>query len=760
LVDRQEDSTLDFGGNNENCETSKRQVDGIQIHVIGGQRSESLKSLLHQLDESNYDGWEIPVPIYIHLDGGSLPEVRTIVDKFQWTHGEKRVDKRRKNVGLRDMWLSSLGAAAKAAGENTLMIVFEDNMIVSSSYFQWILAAIHAYGKSTNCRNVNLMGFSLSPITADDLSTPPKPWNPKFSGVSSYAYLSAMPSSWGAAYWSDRWIEFSEFVDVRMKPPYYNLHAEKSVDKAQHNENLRLTPEELFIPKSRFNYVSNNWKRFMIDWMYARGLVMVYPNHPGEAGFASTKVLSEENGRKSSGTNLGVAELADSFDYDMGSILMPKYVDLPVVGLYLEPTNMALLAIRGNDFLNEVRGRCPTCDPLLKVWAKPESFPSQSLDGGFAFCAPDLYKMSSESRVSLESQPPKHTQKFLLYEPQYGGNNQLYAIVEAIKWADTLGRRLIIPPVLLPRVSEFSHEEWPVTQKILRLTEDNGRGLHPNLIEFQQWMELKIPVARVLRISRDAKFDKRASAMVNHISEITGATNIPIVDLQHLIPTKILHEDLVHLFSGCHDEVLAFDSMFHVNHHDKNGDWVDNFDVFVDIFRLSEKAQRAYNAVKRQLTEKLGQTQYACYHVRLGDFIPMCEELKEMKGNPSFQYWNEMLEQGHKCALTPDEVVMGVLSRSMPALLLSNDNPYVESRLEAASVASVSSKWVQDRLAEERPLGMNEAEFEVLTMLIEQQLCGEAEYALLNKFSTFSARIKAIKRGVGYEYWGVQAPVT
>jgi hypothetical protein len=31
------------------------------------------------------------------------------------------------------------------------------------------------------------------------------------------AYLSTMPSSWGAAYWSDKWNEFAEFVDVRIK---------------------------------------------------------------------------------------------------------------------------------------------------------------------------------------------------------------------------------------------------------------------------------------------------------------------------------------------------------------------------------------------------------------------------------------------------------------------------------------------------------------------------------------------------------------
>ena len=233
-----------------------------------------LESLLDGLEESNYIGWGIPLPLYIHMDGGSSDEVASIADAFNWTHGEKHLDQRSENVGTREMWFSSLGSAAKAAGDNTLLITFEDDMAVSPDYFQWILAVIDKYGRNINCRDANLMGFSLSPIRVEEMTKPFKRWNAtREVGSQRTAFLSILPSSWGAAYWSDRWTEFADFATIRMKPQYYDMSSESLPSK--NYEDLRLTPEELFIPNARSNIWPKSWKRFMVDWMYARGLLMV-----------------------------------------------------------------------------------------------------------------------------------------------------------------------------------------------------------------------------------------------------------------------------------------------------------------------------------------------------------------------------------------------------------------------------------------------------------------------------------------------------
>ena len=261
----------------DDCGEMERQVDEIQLHVIGWRRLDSLQQLMSQLETSNYNGWEFSIPLYIHLDGGANQEVITAADGFLWTHGRKIIDERSLNVGLREMWLSSIGAAAKAAGDNSIMVVFEDDMIVSLDYFQWILATIDAYGRNIHCRDSNLMGFSLSPIRLEELRKPFTRWNCRVAlGYNHTTYLSVVPSSWGAVYWSDRWNEFSDFVHLRMKSPYYDIQSEMLVEGDKYNyDTLRLTPEEFYIPDSRSNVWPKSWKRFMIDWMYARGLFMV-----------------------------------------------------------------------------------------------------------------------------------------------------------------------------------------------------------------------------------------------------------------------------------------------------------------------------------------------------------------------------------------------------------------------------------------------------------------------------------------------------
>ena len=48
-----------------------------------------------------------------------------------------------------------------------------------------------------------------------------------------------------------------------------------------------------------------------------------------------------------------------------------------------------------------------------------------------------------------------NSQRYLLFEPQYGGNNQIKVIREAVAWATALNQQLIIPPIFLLRVSDF-----------------------------------------------------------------------------------------------------------------------------------------------------------------------------------------------------------------------------------------------------------------------------------------------------------------
>lgn len=793
-VDEQLRDTIGCDG----CDSTERQVDEIQVHVIGWRRPDATKALLERLEDSNYTGWNVPVPLYIHLDGGALPEVVTLVHEFQWNHGKKYVNSREENVGLREMWLSSIGAISKVSGDNALMIVFEDDMTVSLDYFQWILAVVDAYGRSPHCRDTNLMGFSLSPIRVDEMKKPFRRWDARnVIRNGSLAYLSVVPSSWGAAYWSDKWNDFAEFTNVRMKSPYYNVEAEHITLGADNfsYENLNLTPKELFIPGARSNFWPKSWKRFMVDFMYARGLVMVsffsiselicyclryflfkppksfvalqlYPNLPGEEGFATTLALPGEHvGSSSTWTNPNVAVLWSFQEKDLSIDVMrrslPKYRKLDVLGLHLKPTSRERLLFFGSLFLHSVQEKCLSCDELVRAWARPGTRSDQDYVASFSICAPDMYMTqatASQFQTNWTDDVSQASQRYLLFEPQYGMNNQLYAIVEAMKWAKALNRQLVMPPIFLPRVSEFEHDlEWPKTESLLQLAESDGSDDYHQPLGFQKWLELNIPVHRKLRISRVAYFDKTTRVLADAILKANhvNGTNIPTVDIRHLIGSGAasLSDQVKFHLGGCRDQVLAFEGLYFVSMN-YNETAKDNFDLMNNVLKLSETAQRTYDTVKLNLHEELGGTSYACYHVRLGDFESFCDEVTHSQ-NPKYAYFTNLVNEGYKCSITADELVSTITDVGMPALIISNNVTAFEDKLGTVDMATVSSGWVDRKVTENLPLGMNEAEHQLLTLLVEQELCGEAEYLRLNRFSTFSQRIVSMSkaRGGSLNYW-------
>ena len=96
-----------------------------------------MQTLLKQLRSANYAGWNEPVTLSIHLDGDASAAAVEVAEHFNWTRGALEVNVSAQHRGLRSMWLTTLGAASQEAGKNSLLVVFEDDLRVSSEYFQW-----------------------------------------------------------------------------------------------------------------------------------------------------------------------------------------------------------------------------------------------------------------------------------------------------------------------------------------------------------------------------------------------------------------------------------------------------------------------------------------------------------------------------------------------------------------------------------------------------------------------------------------------
>lgn len=345
-------------------------VDGIQVHVLAWRRPQSLFVLMEQLRSANYKKWEQEVPLFMHVDANADPLVTHLARSAVWPHGPVIADVRESHHGPRDMWMSSITKAAREAGSNTLMVVFEDDMRVSSVYFQYLVRVIREYGKNQKCRNSSLMGFSLSPVRlmemragqsferwrAKNVMPENKPW---------HTYLSSLPSTWGGAYWSDRWTEFADFVAVRSREPYY--HA--LVDAAENGSDVRdtavLSPLLLHVPGSISNSWTGGWKRFLVDFMYGCGLFMMYPFLEGENGLATTLGLRSTRG-KASDSRIKVPtralwqrvpRVAPLLKGEMDTIHklgLPDFSSLAVLDLYMRVTTYEQVTQNGAHFVSRI----------------------------------------------------------------------------------------------------------------------------------------------------------------------------------------------------------------------------------------------------------------------------------------------------------------------------------------------------------------------------------------------------------------------
>lgn len=271
-------------------------------------------------------------------------------------------------------------------------------------YFQGLMRLIKTYARNPHCREPSLMGISLSPIRMQELRKPFTRWHAETglnsTGKPSNAFLSSVPSSWGSAYFTDRWLEFAPFVELRLQHPFYDVEAEKTAKSVGKYDQLHLTPQELYIPNGcRSNVWPQSWKRFMVDFMFARGTLMLYPSLPGERAFASTLQLSgshvsaKKDSKEAGEEEAGDSEIRDPLEEDMErnprvaplleakrgvlkDLYFPPFDELVVLDLFLEPATRKSVLEAGAAFLSGVAAHREFAE-LAKVWGGLKSTSSR-----------------------------------------------------------------------------------------------------------------------------------------------------------------------------------------------------------------------------------------------------------------------------------------------------------------------------------------------------------------------------------------------
>ncbi|KAA3456637.1 Glycosyltransferase family protein 2 [Gossypium australe] len=321
----------------------------ISINIITQNRAESLTRLLKSLSDAYYVGDE--VPISFNMDSKVDEATIKLVDSFEWPHGPKTLRRRIIQGGL----IRAVSESWYPTSDDDYGLLLEDDIEVSPYYYLWIKYALLAYHYDPQISLPELSSISLyTPRLVEVVKERPK-WNPTefFKRIHpNTPYLHQLPCSWGAVFFPKLWREFYVYMNMRF------------------TEDAKANPVQ--IPKSRTNGWQASWKKFLIDMMYLRGYVSLYPNFPNQSSFSTNHmepgahISAKDNVVRHDKTDFEVPLLMEDFRPLLPNAKLPAASKLPSLNLFNQPVSLKGLKMAGAKLGQDVL-RCDNATEIVTV---------------------------------------------------------------------------------------------------------------------------------------------------------------------------------------------------------------------------------------------------------------------------------------------------------------------------------------------------------------------------------------------------------
>ncbi|GER27367.1 glycosyl transferase family 2 protein [Striga asiatica] len=289
----------------------------LTVSIITQNRATSLTRLLKSLTDAYYLGDE--VPITFNMDNKVDDETIKLVNSFEWPHGPKTLRRRVIQGGL----IRAVSESWYPTSDDDFGLLLEDDIEVSPYYYLWVKYALLAYHYDPQVSIPELSSIALyTPRLVEVVKERPK-WNATafFSRIHpNTPYLHQLPCSWGAVFFPKQWREFYAYMNMRF------------------TEDAKQNPVQ--IPKSRTNGWQASWKKFLIDMMYLRGYVSLYPNFPDQASFSTNHmepgahISAKDNVVRHDKTDFEVPLLREDFWNFLPKGKLPPASKLPSVDLF------------------------------------------------------------------------------------------------------------------------------------------------------------------------------------------------------------------------------------------------------------------------------------------------------------------------------------------------------------------------------------------------------------------------------------------
>lgn len=210
----------------------------IAIVCVAYNRANSLKRLLKSLEKACYP---THATLIISIDKSNTDVVEHFAEDYHWPHGEKRVIKHEQNMGLRAHMLS-LG---KLFEEFDALIVLEDDVTVTDSYYMYAQQCIEKYYGNSHIAGISLYSFNVN--YQNHL-----PFTPAKSQYD--VFLMNCAQSWGEVWMKPQWEDFMA---------WYKTHDD--------NFNIELLPQCLN------QWPKSSWLKYHTRYCIEEDKYFVYP---------------------------------------------------------------------------------------------------------------------------------------------------------------------------------------------------------------------------------------------------------------------------------------------------------------------------------------------------------------------------------------------------------------------------------------------------------------------------------------------------
>ncbi|KAL9550755.1 hypothetical protein MBANPS3_004583 [Mucor bainieri] len=299
----------------------------IDLVVITDRRPVSLSRLLNSTNNAYYFGDE-HVELAVHMEQSADGETRTLVQGFEFKHGDKKVRHRVRKGGL----LPAIVESWYPSNDDNYGVLLEDDIELSPFFYSWSKYNILKYRYESEKAHNHIYGVSLySPRNLELRPEGRRPFNPEpvleQAGYSKRApYATQIPCSWGAVYFPEHWREFHTYITERVAK-------EEKYTKGYYN---------ITVPGSRSERWSKSWKKYFIEMVYLRAYVMVYPNFESFESFSTnhleygTHVQQKNNGRAKSKVDQFLVPLMqqDTILTQLPDQHLPDFDHLPIMDLW------------------------------------------------------------------------------------------------------------------------------------------------------------------------------------------------------------------------------------------------------------------------------------------------------------------------------------------------------------------------------------------------------------------------------------------